>query len=148
MKIMTDVMMHFSSELPMSLTKIDCEQSLFCSKICESVCEMMQLSVQGVRIFWAPVQAKRETTLVSYSISEAWWWIDSSCLFSIAQAPTQLVTHNFAAPTPGTLALLHMRSRWFLILGSNLFSFVSVYNNAQYRVSSIKQRKVNILSQW
>lgn len=65
-------MMHFSSELPMSLTKIDCEQSLFCSKICESVCEMMQLSVQGVRIFWAPVQAKRETTLVSYSISEAW----------------------------------------------------------------------------
>ena len=33
---------------------------------------MMQLSVQGVRIFWAPVQAKRETTLVSYSISEAW----------------------------------------------------------------------------
>ena len=29
-------------------------------------------SVQGVRIFWAPVQAKRETVLVSYSISEAW----------------------------------------------------------------------------
>ena len=105
-------------------------------------------SVQGVRIFWAPVQAKRETALVSYSISKAWWWIDSSCLFSIAQAPPQLVTHNFAAPTPGTLALLHMRSRWFLILGSNLFSFVSVYNNAQYWVSSIKQRKVNILSQW
>ena len=38
-------------------------------------------------------------------------WIDSSCLFSIAQAPTQLVTHNFVAPTPGTLALLHMSSR-------------------------------------
>ena len=129
MKIMTDVMVHFSSELPMSLTKIDCEQSLFCSKICESVCEMMQ--VCKVCEFFGPHG-----------------WIDSSCLFSIAQAPTQLVTHNFAAPTPGTLALLHMRSCWFLILGSNLFSFVSVYNNAQYWVSSIKQGEVNILIQW
>ena len=104
-------------------------------------------SVQGVRILWVPVQAKRETALVSYSISEAWWRIDSSCLFSIAQAPTQLITHNFAAPTPGTLTLLHMRSHWFFIFGSNLFSFVSVYDNAQYWVSSFKQRKVNILSQ-
>ena len=33
----------FSSELPMSLTKIDCEQSLFCSKICESARAMMQV---------------------------------------------------------------------------------------------------------
>ena len=50
--------MNFSSEVPMSLTKIDCEQSLFCSKIGESASEMMQ--VCKVCKFFGPQYTPKE----------------------------------------------------------------------------------------
>ena len=64
---------------------IDCKQSLFCSKICGEehkeerntseqswACELEMRSCEAAGKSGLGRQAKRETTMVSYSISEAW----------------------------------------------------------------------------
>ena len=62
------------SEFPLSMILqfgLDREQCLFCSKIRKRQSHKQQ-------IVWAPARSKRETALVSYSISETQWPFDSS----------------------------------------------------------------------
>ena len=53
--------------------RLDCEQSLFCVKICKG--EYLSSEVVQVargRVVRARIQAKRETAMVSYSILDVW----------------------------------------------------------------------------
>ena len=53
--------------------RLDCEQSLFCVKICKG--EYLSSEVVQVargRVVRARIKAKRETAMVSYSILDVW----------------------------------------------------------------------------
>ena len=54
---------------------LDCEQSLFRSKICKRE----YWSSEVVLVLRAQIRAKRETAMVSYGILDARWQLDSSC---------------------------------------------------------------------